>query len=111
MRHVKAIVMVILGLTIMETVVLQVVLQAIALQVTLPGGRTGALQAPASLALGLLLGISKLDKGEIALAVRIWHHGHLDFWLDRLVGHDIEEIRLSLLTLDSPRYLRHVLST
>src|SRR5262249_47276097 len=71
--------------------------------------RAGALQASTRLALSLLLRISKLNKREIALAVRIRHHGHLDFWLDRLVGHDIKEIRLSLLCLDSPRYLRHIL--
>jgi hypothetical protein len=111
MRHVKAIVMVILRLTIVETIVLQIVLQTIALQVTLSGCRTGTLQAPAGFALGLLLGISKLNKREIALAVRIGHHGHFDLWLDRLVGHDIKQIRLSLLSLNSPRYLRHILST
>jgi hypothetical protein len=35
--------MVVLWLTIMEAVVLQVVLQTIALKITLPGRRTGAL--------------------------------------------------------------------
>src|SRR5215469_16053686 len=53
-RQVQLVVVIIARLTVMEAVIRQAMLEAVLLQVTLPGGRAGALQTPRRLPLRLL---------------------------------------------------------
>ena len=97
----KLVIVVVARLAVVEAVVFEVVLEAVLLQVALPRRRAGALEAAARLALRLLLRVAHLDQPEVALALVVGQHRHLDLRLDRLVRHDVEEVRLALLRLDA----------
>src|SRR5579884_4224258 len=109
-REIHLMIVIIAGLSIMETIIGQPMLDAILLQITLPGCRTGTLQTTSRLSLSLLLQIAHLDDAEVAFAFLIGQHRHLDFGFHRLVGHDIEQVRLALLQLQPPGDLLHFLS-
>src|SRR5579875_136592 len=110
MRQIHIVVVVVARLAIMEAIIGQAVLDAVLLQVALTGSRAGALQAAARFTLGLLAEIAHLDEPEVALAVLIRQHRHLHLRLNRLVGHDIEEIRLALLQFQAARHILHILA-
>src|SRR5262249_49309145 len=109
-RQVEGVVVVIVRLAVVEAIVYQAIFDAVFLQVALASGRAGALEATPRLALRLLLGVAQLDEAEVAAAVLIGQHRHLDLWLDGLVGHDVEEVGLALLGLDALGDLCHVLA-
>src|SRR5437868_6798574 len=66
MRQIHAIVMIVAGLTILEAIISQAMLDAILLQVTLTGRGAYTLQAATRLALSLLLHIAHLNQLEVA---------------------------------------------
>src|SRR2546422_1266208 len=57
MRQVQVIVVIVARFAIMETIISQTMFDAVHLQITLPGGRTGTLETTSGLAFGLLLEI------------------------------------------------------
>src|SRR5205807_1477886 len=107
-RQIHVVVVVVAGLTIMEAVISQAVLDAILLQVTLTSRGTYTLQAATCLALSLLLHIAHLNQFEVAPALLIRQHGHLYLRLIRLVGHNIEEVGLALFYLQATGNFIHV---
>ncbi len=96
-REIHLIIVIVTRLPIMEAVIGQAMLDTVFLQITLTRGGTGTLQTTGRFSLRLLAQIALLDDAEVALALLLGQHGHLDFGFDRLVGHDIEQVGLALL--------------
>src|SRR5579875_1875716 len=110
MRQIKIIIMIIARLPIMEAIIGQAMLNAILLQIALAGSRAGTLQAASRFSHRLLPQIALLNQAEIAAALLVGQHRHLHLRLNRLVGHNIKQIRLALLKLQTAGYLRHILA-
>src|SRR5690349_6101908 len=102
--------MVVTGLSIMETIVGQAMFNTILLQITLTSCWTCTLQAASSFTFGLLTQITHLNDTEVALAFLVGQHWHLHFWLDWLIGHNIEEIWSALLQFQTAGHFFHILT-
>src|SRR6266487_4506985 len=95
----------------MEAVISQTMFDTVLLQITLSGRWTCTLQATSRFALGLLLQVAHLDQLEVATTFLIRKHRHFYFWLDRLVRHNIKEVRFTLFEFQATGRILHILAT
>src|SRR5689334_11496255 len=102
--------MIVTRLSIVETIVSQAMFDTILLEIALTSGWARTLQATSRLTLGLLTQIAHLNDAEVALALLVGQHRHLHFWLDWLIGHNIEEIWSTLLQFQTAGHFFHILT-